>query len=110
MELNPAIYNFADNNTVYSCGTSISEITISLGNELNWLYANGRVANPGKFQLVVLELNEKHKLCLNIVDVKISSTENFKLLGIEIDNQRLFNKHVKALCDKTDRKVSAFRR
>ena len=33
-----------------------------------------------------------------------------KLLGIEIDNKLRFNKHVETLCDKTNRKVSAFRR
>ena len=38
------------------------------------------------------------------------STKNFQLLGIEIDNQLRFNKHIKTLCDKTNKKVSAFRR
>ena len=49
-------------------------------------------------------------LRLNIEGVKISSTERGKLLGIEIDNQLRFDKHVKTLCDETNRKVSAFRR
>ena len=47
MELNSEICNFADDNTVYSCGTRISEITTNLENELsallNWFYANGMV-------------------------------------------------------------------
>ena len=114
MELNSDICNFADDNTVYSCGTSISEITTNLENDLNtllnWFYANGMVANPDKFQLMFLGLHEKHKLRLNIEGVKISATKNVKILGIEIDNQLRFNKHVKTLCDKTNRKISAFRR
>ena len=114
MELNSEICNFADDNTVYSCGTSISEITTNLENDLNtllnWFYANGMVANPDKFQLMFLGLHEKHKLRLNIEGVKISATKNVKILGIEIDNQLRFNKHVKTLCDKTNRKISAFRR
>ena len=57
-----------------------------------------------------LGLNEQHKLRLNIDGVKISSTEHVKLLGIEIDNKLRFNRHVETLCDKTNRKVSAFRR
>ena len=57
-----------------------------------------------------LGLNEKHKLRLNIEGVKTSSTENVKLLGIEIDNQLRFSKHVKTLCDNTNRKVNAFGR
>ena len=114
MELNSEICNFADDNTVYSCGTRISEIMTNLENDLstllNWFYANGMVANPDKFQLMFLGLNERHKLRLNIEGVKISSTEHVKLLGIEIDNKLRFNKHVETLCDKTNRKVSAFRR
>ena len=114
MELNSEICNFADDNTVYSCATSISEITTNLENDLStllhWFYDNGMVANPQKFQLMFLGLNEKHMLGLNIEGVKISSTKNVKLLGIEIENQLRFNKHIKTLCDKTNRIVSAFRR
>ena len=114
MELNSEICNFADDNTVYSCGTSISEITTNLENDLNrllnWFYANSMVANPDKFQLMFLGLHEKHTLRLNIEGAKISATKNAKILGIEIDNQLRFNKHVKTLCDKTNRKISAFRR
>ena len=76
---------------MYSCGTRINEITTNLENDLstllNWFYANGMVANPDKFQLMFLGLNEKRKLCLNIEGVKISSTEHVKLLGNEIDNK-----------------------
>ena len=57
-----------------------------------------------------LGLNKKQKLRLNIEGVKILSTESVKLLEIEIDNQFRFNKHIKTLCNKTNRKVSAFKR
>ena len=97
---------------MYSCGSSINEIMTNLENDLstllNWFFTNGMVANPDKFQLMFLGLNEKHKLRLNIEGVKISSTENVKLLGIEIDNKLRFSKHVKTLCDNTNRKVNAF--
>ena len=53
MELNSEICNFADDNTVCSCDTSISEITTHLENDLStllhWFYDNGMVANPDKF-------------------------------------------------------------
>ena len=114
MELNSEICNFAEDNTVYSCGTSISEIATDLENYLstllNWFYGNGIVENTDKFQLMFLGLHEKHKLRLNIEGVKISATKNVKFLGIEIDNQLRFNKHAKTPCDKTNRKISAFRR
>ena len=56
MEVNSEICNFADDNTVYSCGTSISKFTKNLENDLNtllqWFYDVGIVANPDKFQLM----------------------------------------------------------
>ena len=62
MELNSEICNFADDNKVSSCGTSISEIKTNLENDLStllhWFYANSMVANPDKFQLTFLGLNE----------------------------------------------------
>ena len=111
MKLNSEICNFADDNTVCSCATSISEISTNLENDLSTLlhWFDGMVANPDKFQFLFLGLNQKHMLGLNIEGVKIHSTSNFKLVGIEIDNQLRFNKHIKTLCDKTNRKVSAFR-
>ena len=73
MELNSEICNFADDNTVYSCGTRINEIATNLENDLstllNWFYANGMVANPDKFQLMFLGLNEQHNLRLKILRV-----------------------------------------
>ena len=90
MEFNSEMCNFADDNTVYSFGTSINEIATNLDSDLsahlNWFYANGMVANHDKFQLMFLGLNEKHKLRFNKEGAKISSTENVKLLEIEIDN------------------------
>ena len=94
---------------MYSCGTSISEITTQVENDLSILlglfYTNSMVANPDKFQLMFLGLNEKLKLRLNIEGVEISS-----LNRIEIDNKLRFNKYVKTLRDKTNRKISASRR
>ena len=84
MELNSEICNFTDDNTVYSCGTSINEIATNLENDLStllhWFYTNGMVANPDKFQLMFLGLNEKHKLRLNIEGVRISSTKILNFL------------------------------
>ena len=95
IKLESEICNFADDNTVYSCCTHISEITTNLEKDLStllkWFYVNGMVANPDKFQLMFLGLNGKHELRLNIEGEKISSIDHVKLLGIEIDNQLRFS-------------------
>ena len=61
------------------------------------------VVNPDKFQLMFVRLTENHKLCLNIGGKKISSTDNVKLIGIEIDNKLTISNHVKTFCDKTNK-------
>ena len=40
----------------------------------------------------------------------IPLTDKVKLLGVTIDSQLKFDDHVKALCQKANRKVSAFSR
>ena len=67
-------------------------------------------ANPKKFQLMFLGLKGQRRLRLNINDNKSSATDHAKLLGIEVDNKLKFNKHVKTLCSKVTKKISAFSR
>ena len=49
------ICNFADDNTLYSCGKRLTEIKENLVSDaksiLNWFRLNSSKANPGKFQL-----------------------------------------------------------
>ena len=68
------------------------------------------VANPGKFQVMFLELKEKNTLRLNLNDNKILTTNKDKLLGIEIDNALNFTAHIQNLCSKVNRKINAFAR
>ena len=69
---------------------------------------NGMVANPKKFQLMFLGLKKKQGLRLNIQGSKIVAKEHVKLLGIEIENKLKFNKYVQTLCQKVNKKTSAF--
>ena len=52
------VWNFADNNTLYSCDKKIENIffnlKIDLKNVLYWFQVNSLKANPGKFQFMVL--------------------------------------------------------
>ena len=73
-----------------------------------WFTNNGMVANPKKFQLMFLGLKGQRRLRLNINDNKLSATDHVKLLGIEVANELKFNKHVKMLCSKVDKKSVPF--
>ena len=60
MRLDSDICNFADDNTIYSCGIDLHEIVTNLESDLSrlleWFTNNGMVANPKKFQLMFLGL------------------------------------------------------
>ena len=68
------------------------------------------VANPSKFQIMFLGLHQPHKLCLEINNQIVPSSDTVKFLGIDIDSKLSFDNHVKAVCVKASRKVSAFSR
>ena len=114
MRLDSEICNFADDNTIYSCGLDLHEIVFNLesdlGRLLEWFTNNGMVANPKTFQLMFLSLKGQKRLRLKINENKLSATDNVKLLGIEIDNQLKFSNQAKTLCSKVNKKISAFPR
>ena len=66
------------------------------------------VANPKKFQLMILGLTRHRRLRLNIEGNKVSATDCAKLLGVEIDNKLKIDKHVQTLFSKVNVKINAF--
>ena len=52
-------------------------------------------ANPSKFQIMFLGLKGANKLCLNIKGQLIPTSEQVKLLGVNIDNTLKFEIHMK---------------
>ena len=77
---------------------------------LEWFTCNGMVVSPKKFQLMFLGLKRKQGLRLNIQGSKIVVQDHVKLLGIEIDNKLKYDKRVQTLCQKVNKKTSAFSR
>ena len=59
------ICNFADDNTLCSCGERLTEIKDNLicdtKSILNWFRLNSLKANPGKFQFMILGNKSLHK-------------------------------------------------
>ena len=112
ISLDSEICNFADDNTIFSCGNELHKIATVLENDLSilleWFTCNGMVVNPKKFQLMFLGLKRKRGLRLNIQGSKILAKEHVKLLGIEIDNKLKFDKHVQTLCQKVNKRLVLF--
>ena len=81
-----------------------------LENVLSWFQTNPLKANPSKSQFMILGNKQNISLVLNINGKKINNFRDIELLGIVIDNQLKFNKHIENLCKKASFKLHALRR
>ena len=96
--------NFAGDNTLFACDQKIERVIASLEidirSTLEWFESNMMAANPSKFQSMFMGLNQDRRLCLEIDEKIIPSTNQVKLLGIAIDATLKFDTHVESLCVK----------
>ena len=87
----PEVSNFADDNTLYSSnkelGIVFRNLETDLNNVLAWLDISSLKANPGKFQLMVLETKENDSCILNIGKNKMENSIEVTLLGVKIDKK-----------------------
>ena len=100
----PDICNFADGNTLYSCGERLTEIKENLVSDiksiLNWFRLNSLRANPGKFQFMILGDKSHHKHILKINSIKVEANDDVLFLGSTIDKKITFKKYIESLCRK----------
>ena len=108
------ICNFADDNTVFSCGETFEEVLSHLkgllSESLEWFSSNMLVVNPQKFQMMFLGCPSKGiqvKIDDNIV---LETSDSVKLLGIILDNKLSFNAHIAKLCQTASNNIRCFRR
>ena len=107
---NSDLSNYADDNTLYSCGNNLVEVKQTLRGDFQivtkWFYENYMVLNSSKCHFMCIDKNTgKDTYLFNNNEMKISSEE--KVLGITIDNKRKFKSHVKNLCKKASQKIWA---
>ena len=67
------------------------------------------VLNPGKCHYLVLG-NRSNSDTINLNGTKLASSSYEKLLGILIDRDLSFDKHIKSLCRKAGQKLNALTR
>ena len=110
------ICNFADDNTLYVCNPFIENVINSLQKDLDnlnnlnkWLTDNSLVANPSKFQLMFLGL-EENNFTINMADKVITSQNQIEILGITIDKKLSFSAHIKRICKSANNKICAILR
>ena len=105
---------FADDNTLYSCDKKLENIfvnlKIDLRNVLYWLQVISLKANSGKFEFIILGDKKNNTFVLIIHDKEIKNPSEVELLGITIDSQLKFKKHIDSLCRKASYELHALRR
>ena len=74
--------NFADDNTLYSCGHDLQEIVTNLDyylrKLLKWFKNNGMVVHPKIFQLMFLGIKKNRRLRLDIEGKKVNATDHVR--------------------------------
>ena len=108
------VCNFADDNTIFSCDDNFENVASNLEEDMSqaisWFKTNHMVANPSKFQVMLLGLKTDDSIALDIGNVSIDVISSVKLWGITIDSKLKFDQHVAKLCQKANNKISAFSR
>ena len=108
------VCNFADDNTVF-CGhknlkLALLNLNSDLSNVMDWFKINSLKANPRKFQFMALGANKNDCFNLNVAGKAIPFSSEVELLGITIDYELKFKKHINELCRKASYKLHALQR
>ena len=74
-----------------------------------WFYENHMVLNPGKCHYLALG-KRSNSDTINLNGTKLASSGYEKLLGILIDSDLSYDKHIKSLCRKAGQKLNALAR
>ena len=111
------IANYADDNTTYARGDEIMDLLKTLVTEtytvLNWFRFNEMKPNNDKCHLIVATPNKRSytsKSFIYLDNEFLESEDSVKLLGVNIDKDLNFNKHVTNLIKKGNQKLHALMR
>ena len=106
--------NYADVNNLFVTGKNKEDIKslLLLVFEIvnNWFYENFMILNPEKSHYMCLGKNLDDNEVLNFNNLIIESRKEVEILGIKIDKNLNFNNHIKSVCRKAGRKLSALLR
>ena len=87
----------------------IKSLENASGDAIKWFQRNCMIANPGKFQSIIIckEKKQLDSVTLTINNKSIQPSGSVKLLGIEIDNSLSFESHISSLCRKAAGQLNA---
>ena len=107
------ICNYADDNTPYAVDMSLAGLMEKLESASNcaleWFYDNGMKPNSSKCHLLICGHKFEVMLC-KIGTSQVIETHFVKLLGIKMESELTFNKHMDLVCKKASQKLNALSR
>ena len=105
--------NFADDTTPFVCDHDLNTVLTKLEENsaiaLTWFETNYMKLNSDKCHLLVSGHNYE-EMFVEIGNDKIWESKSVKLLGITIDKELKFDKHVDKICSKANRKLNVLSR
>ena len=109
------ICNYADDNTLFTSGKTLSDVKVSLEGAYvkisDWFSNNGLQLNAEKCKLLILgKPNSEENASLDLKGTSLPESQSVKLLGIVLDNKLSYTEHVTKLCKKANAKTYALRR
>jgi hypothetical protein len=109
--------NYADDTSIYVTGHSKDEVIHKLRDALKilvtWFRDNLMKVNVEKFQFLMLSPNRNDKgkqFSIHVENIELNSQQGATLLGIYIDTELSFDKHIKQKCSKANAKLHALKR
>ena len=105
------IYNFADDTTLYACEKELGPIFVKPEIEtiraIKWLKDNEMVANPSKFELMFLSKYKNIEKNMSFDGKTIKSSDTVELLGVTLNKNINFKRHIQNICRKANNKTKA---
>ena len=111
---NSTIYNNADDNTLSYADYDIKNVVQNLESDSlkmpDWFHYNLMKANPDKLQaLAIGKQSFAHKLVFELKGNRIECENDIKLLGVTIDYELKFHKHISDICKKASCQLNVLR-
>ena len=104
---------YADDQQLYGADSDHEALYARLDHDLReasqWFRINGLMANPSKFQALVLGSTEQD-FSFNIDGQQIQRCDDVDLLGVNIDSKLSFDKHISSICSKVNKQLSVVKR
>ena len=113
LDIDSNLCNYADDNTLYQCDASLSELISKLETSarsvIQWFGYNYMKLNESKCKLLVTG-NKEEVIIASVGDVNVVESHKVKLLGICIDRELKFNENVNIKCNIAGKKLNALMR